>query len=306
MEIANDGNGQSGGFFNRNPAENTLVWQAQEADFSLIENLIKTAPWRHKHVDWFEPNSWLGSAGFVLSKAQNGARGCLAIVADPGPAAWVRLAALERVNFNRKDSFIQMATMVDHVCDYLTNSGVQIVGWMAPIAWPDDWPQKLGFTESEQVITYQKATFKIPALKGVPGLQIRAAAPDDLAGLAEIESRAFRPIWRHSARGLVHAKAQAFSFDVALINNKVVGYQHSAPGRGSAAHLARITVDPNAQGLGVGSHLLAHAIRGYQRRGAIDMTLNTESANIGAQRLYKRFGYKPSGHRFPLYTMPLI
>ena len=306
MEIANDGNGQSGSLFSRNPAENMRIWQAQEADFTLVDQLLKTAPWRHKHVDWFDLNNWLGSPGFVVSHAQNGARGCLAIVADPGPAAWVRLAALERLNFNRNQSFIQMAAMVDQVCDYLMASGVQIVGWMAPIAWPDEWPQKLGFTESEQVITYQKTTFKIPELKEVPGLEVRAAVPEDMDDLAEIESRAFKPIWRHSARGLTVARAHAFSFDVALMNNKLVGFQHSAPGRGTAAHLARITVDPDVQGQGVGGHLLAHAIRGYQRRGAIDMTLNTESANVGAQRLYKRFGYSPNGRRFPLYTMKLI
>ncbi|MFK7800266.1 MAG: GNAT family N-acetyltransferase [Anaerolineae bacterium] len=305
MEIANDKNGQASGFVNRNPAENVKVWQAREADFNVAETLLKTAPWRHKHVDWFETKSWLGSPGFVMSHSQDGSKGCLAIVADPGPGAWVRVAALERQSFNRKQSFLQMSAMVDQVCEYLIQNGVKIIGWMAPIAWPDGWPEKLGFTESERVITYQKPTFKIPPLNTIDGLHIRAATSEDMPHLAEIESRAFPPIWRHSATGLNRAMDQAFSFDVALINNKLVGFQHSATGRGAAAHLARITVDPAVQGRGVGGHLLAHAIKGYQRRGAIEMTLNTESANVNAQRLYKRFGYRPSGHQFPLYTMAL-
>ena len=305
MEIANDGNGRADGFFRRNSADSVRVWQARETDFSLVEKLLKTAPWRHKHVDWFKPDIWLGSPDFVVSQASNGTRGCLAIVADPGPGAWVRLAALERQGFNRNYAFLQMSAMVDEVCDYLQRSGVSIVGWMAPIAWPDEWPERLGFIESEKIITYQKPTFNLPTLDLIPGLQIRPATLEDMDSLAEIERRAFAPIWRHSARGLGIAMAHAFSFDVAELNGKLVGFQHSAPGRGSAAHLARITVDPGAQGKGVGGHLLAHAIKGYQRRGAINMTLNTESANVNAQRLYSRFGYAPNGHQFPLYTMDL-
>ena len=305
MEIANDDNGRAGDFFRRKSADSVRVWQAREADFSLIDSLLRTAPWRHKHVDWFEPKSWLGSPDFVVSHASNGAKGCLAIVADPGPAAWVRLAALERQGFNRNQAFLQMATMVDEVCDYLQETGVSIIGWMAPIAWPNEWPERLGFIEREKIITYQKPTFKLPELRPVSGLQVRPATLDDMEALADIECKAFAPIWRHSARGLGIAMAHAFSFDVAELNGELVGFQHSAPGRGSAAHLARITVDPTVQGKGVGGHLLAHAINGYQRRGAINMTLNTESANINAQRLYTRFGYAPNGHEFPLYTMDL-
>ena len=305
MEIANDGKRRADGFFRRTSADSVQVWQARESDFYLINSLLKSAPWRHKHVDWFEPKSWLGSPDFVVSHASNGARGCLAIVADPGPGAWVRLAALERQGFNRNQAFLQMATMVDEVCDYLQNTGVSIVGWMAPIAWPNEWPERLGFAEQEKIITYQKPTFTLPTLREVAGLIIRPAILDDMEGLAEIECRAYAPIWRHSARGLAIAMTHAFSFDVAELNGKLVGFQHSAPGRGPAAHLARITVDPAVQGQGVGGQLLAHAIQGYQRRGAINMTLNTESANINAQRLYSRFGYTPNGHEFPLYTMEL-
>lgn len=305
MEIANDKNRETGGFFRRNLTDDVHVWQAKEADYPQIKSLLTTAPWRHKHIDWSEPESWIGSPDFVMSQASSGAKGCLAIVADPAPGAWMRLAALERQGFNQSQAFLQMATMVDAVCDRLQKSGVSIVGWMAPIAWPDEWPERLGFVESERVITFQKPTFRLPSLKPLAGLEIRPATLDDMAPLAAIEQRAFAPIWRHSARGLSIAMAHAFSFDVAWLDGKRVGFQHSAPGRRPAVHLARITVDPTVQGQGVGSHLLAHAIKEYQRRGAIEMTLNTESANVDAQRLYARFGYVPNGHKFPLYTMDL-
>ncbi|MFT5195070.1 MAG: ribosomal-protein-alanine N-acetyltransferase [Cellvibrionaceae bacterium] len=305
MEIANDENGKFSDSFNRNSANDIQVWQARESDFGAIKNMLESAPWRHKHVDWFESDNWLGSPSFIMSQSAGGANGCLAITAAPKPGAWVRLAALERHSFNRKQSFLQMASMVDAVCDHLHKDGVSIIGWMAPIAWPDEWPEKLGFSESEKIITYQKPTFALPSIKPVPSLRIRPGKAEDMVVLEEIESRAFFPLWRHSALGLTHAMAKAFSFDVALIGDSLVGFQHSAPGRGSAAHLARITVDPEFQGHGIGSQLLAHAIKDYQRRGAIDMTLNTESSNIKAQKLYARFGYASNGYRYPLYTMEL-
>ncbi len=195
--------------------------------------------------------------------------------------------------------------MVDVVIEYLATAGVKTIGWMAPIAWPDQWPEKLGFHRSEQIITYQKPTFRVPPLDALPNLVIRPGVADDAETLAEIEARTYQPLWRHSPAGIRAALEQAFSFDVAEIGGTVVGFQHSAVSRGSSVHLARISVDPKFQGAGIGSHLLADAVKAYQKRGMINMTLNTESANGAAQRLYKRFGFKPNGHRFPMYTMDL-
>ncbi|MEM8861683.1 MAG: GNAT family N-acetyltransferase, partial [Chloroflexota bacterium] len=230
---------------------------------------------------------------------------CLAISADPLPGAWVRLVALERNVNNYRHSFLQLAAMFDDVLDALVAQGVEIVGWMAPITWPLDWPEKLGFHLKEEIITYQKPTFALPRLNHVEGLIIRSGTASDAEELEAVEARTFEPLWRHSALGLIQAMKQAFSFDVAELNGKIVGFQHSAQSRGAAVHLARITVDPSCQSIGIGSQLLAHAIQGYQLRGAINMTLNTESSNKGAQALYKRFFYKPNDHRFPLYAMEL-
>lgn len=282
------------------------LWRARTADLTQIERLAESATWRHRHVDWFSIGFWLEQAEFVMSRSADGALGCLSISADPLPGAWLRVAALERNGFNSKKSFLQLAAMMDMVCDALSAQGVTEIGWMAPIAWPEQWPEKLGFRATEQIITYQKPTFKLPDLPTLANLEIRPGRPEDGFALASIEERAYPPLWRHSAEGAIAAMQKAFSFDVALIEGEVVGFQHSASNRGGAVHLARITVDPRFQGMGIGSHLLAHAIEQYQKFGILNMTLNTESANLGAQKLYERFGYKPNGHKFPMYTMQLV
>ena len=285
-------------------AKHTIL-PAKTGDIPFLEQLLKTATWRYQHVDWFDIAHWIEKQKFIISQSQDGQWGCLAIAADPLPGAWVRVAALERNNVNYKRSFLQLSEMFDDVLDQLANEGVKIVGWMAPIAWPSDWPEKLGFRLKENIITYQTPTFALPHLEPVDGLLIRPATHADTDMLAEIEARTFEPLWRHSAAGLSQAITKAFSLDVAELNGQTVGFQHSARGRGAAVHLARITVDPSVQSKGIGSQLLAHAIRGYQKKGAINMTLNTESSNIRAQSLYTRFSYKPNEHSFPLYAIEL-
>lgn len=285
--------------------ENLSILPVKTRDIPFAKQLLKSATWRYQHVDWFELDYWIDRPKFVISQSRDGYWGCLAAAADPMPGAWVRAVALERNSHNYKRSFLQLAELFDDVLDHLAAEGVEIVGWMAPVTWPADWPEKLGFQLKENIITYQKHTFALPALESVDGLLIRPCTIADTSTLEEIEARAFEPLWRHSAAGICQAMSKAFSLDVAILNGQIVGFQHSAHGRGAAVHLARITVDPSAQGKGIGSHLLAHAIRGYQRQGAINMTLNTESANVRAQSLYARFNYKPNEHSFPLYAIDL-
>ena len=153
MEIANDNNIDKTDYFHRQLEDNLSLWQVQESDFEQVDRLVEMATWRHRHVDWFPARHWMGGPNFVMSRSAEGALGCLAIGADPLPGAWLRMIALERHGFNSRKSFIQLAAMVDVVIEHLATAGVEKIGWMAPIAWPDQWPEKLGFHRSEQIIT---------------------------------------------------------------------------------------------------------------------------------------------------------
>ena len=126
----------------------------------------------------------------------------------------------------------------------------------------------------------------------------------DLEQLASLEKKAFNPLWRHSARGLGLARHQAFSFDVALLQGKIVGFQLSTPSE-YGVHLVRLTVDPDTHGLGIGSALLHHAFQQYHRRGKYRVTLNTQIDNEASQRLYRKFGFFASGQRFPVWLRRL-
>ena len=66
-----------------------------------------------------------------------------------------------------------------------------------------------------------------------------------------------------------------------------------------------MTVDPRFQGSGVGTQLLARAFEGYRQKGIQHISLNTQADNQPSQKLYKRFGFQPSGQKFPVWVVNL-
>lgn len=290
---------------------------ADEADIGAITRLLREAPYSHIHADWHFPADWLGLPTFVvapISSSENEKRtfsarlfgsqkslaGCLAVTADPKPAAWVRIAAVAEKARGRE----LLASMLSAVLDPLQEDRITQIAWLLVEEWPELWLPDLGFEKINEVITYSKFGTKSPPISRPSGLVIRSVESADLAVLAEIESRAFEPLWRHSAWGLALARQHTISFDVAEIGQKVVGFQFSSSTlRG--AHLSRITVDPAVQNSGIGSALLAHALDGYARQGISQVTLNTQLDNVASQKLYERFGFQQSGERFPVWNLPL-
>jgi ribosomal-protein-alanine N-acetyltransferase len=67
------------------------------------------------------------------------------------------------------------------------------------------------------------------------------------------------------------------------------------------AHVTNIAVVSDHQRCGVGSRLLAELGWEAVRRGSEAMTLEVRVSNIGAQTLYRRFGFVPAGVRQRYY-----
>jgi len=67
------------------------------------------------------------------------------------------------------------------------------------------------------------------------------------------------------------------------------------------AHIATIATHPNAQRQGIGKKLLAHALHYMMIEGAVSSFLEVRAGNIAAQEMYRKFGYKVSGHRKRYY-----
>ena len=287
-----------------------LVRVAKRSDADKILQLLQTAVYRHLHVDWYLPGDWLGSQGFVvlaekadsiLSQAAKviGTRdklvGCLAAAADVKPIAWVRVAALEKL----PDDQVGLATLLAPVEAYLKSQEITQLAWLVVEDWPRSWFEDLGFYIVNEIETYIKDDTAVPDIQNHQ-VQIKPAEGSQLNKLAEIEGAAFTPMWVHSVHALKLAFSQALSFDVAMVDDAIVGFQLSARSE-SGAHLVRITVDSNWQNRGIGSALMAHALKGYYRQGLQTVSLNTQIDNYPSQALYRKFGFRASGYRLPIW-----
>ena len=288
---------------------------ATDADAAAIMDLLHKAAYRHHHVDWYVPGDWLGSPGFVVQPeperqpssvtarllgTRTRLRACLAATADPLPAAWVRVTAIAGVE-RPQDT---LAALLEVATTNLSRTGATELAWLAIEKWPSSWLPELGFECANQIETYIKEDKAIPPLDPVPGLRIRPVLDSDMETLARLEAHAFEPLWRHSAHGLAIARSQAFSFDVALLDEEIVGFQLSAASN-AGAHLVRMTIRPERQRKGIGSTLLAHTLSYYYRQGLGYVSLNTQVDNIASQRLYGKFGFQASGELLPVWVRKL-
>jgi ribosomal protein S18 acetylase RimI-like enzyme len=289
----------------------------EESDAGQITRLLREAPFTHVHADWHYLSEWLGRRQFMLVEdrrtavADTPAHGlfsrpapllaCLAVAADPPPAAWVRVGAINSPLRARE----LLAAMLARLAPDLRDAGVQQIGWLMVDEWPDEWLNDLGFEQVNAVMTYVRSGAEPPPLEMPDDVLIRPVVPEDLPLLEQIEAEAFEPLWRHSAEGLALAVRQTVSFDVAERDDgRVLGFQFSTATR-RGAHLSRMTVDPAFQRSGIGSALLAHALVGYQRQHVATVTLNTQVDNIASQRLYERFGFRANGESFPVWAVSI-
>ena len=288
MEIANQ------------PPAHALVREAYAADTRAIKRLLTHEFYTHRHVDWYNSLDWLGSPGFVVYEEDTAVTACLAITADPAPAAWVRLLAL---TYNAQP-LPRLQAMLNQAILALQAEGVEHIFWMSTKRWADRWLTELGFEQVNWLEAYIKEGLEIPVSHKQNGeVQIRPVLPEDFGLLAALEGRVYAPEWRHSARGLHRAWHKAFSFDVACLHGRVVGFQHSMLGPDKGAHLARITIDTAVQGHGVGTALLTHAIQGYQRAKLERVTLNTQQDNTASHHLYRKFDFTYANYRLPIWRL---
>lgn len=277
-----------------------------------IMYLLQHSRYQHLHLDWQPPADWVGKQGFVVLPQTEPAKqtlanrlfaapprlaACLAAVADPVPAAWVRVACLGNVSAPKE----VLAALLEEVVSKLRGTAVSELGWLAVDSWPNQWLPTLNFYIANEIETYVKIGKDIPRIPLPGGLTIRRAHPDDMVTLAKIEADAFTPLWRHSASGLGMAYRQAFSFDVAEWNDRIVGFQFSTRNHNSA-HLARMTVTPDAQQSGIGSALLTNALQTYQQHNLHYISLNTQIDNKPSQKLYTKFGFQPRGQHLPVWV----
>jgi len=87
---------------------------------------------------------------------------------------------------------------------------------------------------------------------------------------------------------------------VAEDDGQLLGYQISTATT-MGGHLARLAVHPAAQGGGIGYALVHDMLSQFTRRGARQVTVNTQQDNLVSLALYQKAGFKRTGEEYPVY-----
>ncbi|MBK9054540.1 MAG: GNAT family N-acetyltransferase [Chloroflexi bacterium] len=287
---------------------------AQISDRHLLAQLWQTAGYVHVHAEWQLPVDWLGEPGFVVwdesttrpltfpPREEMILRACLALIADPLPSAWVRIAAAHDPT-TLIDSF---QPLLAAVWPTLIEQGVTEVGWLVMEPPTQLLLPHLGFGPMTELETYVKRDLHTAEPPSNERVTLRALRQSDIERVTELDAAAYAPLWRYSAQALTLARPQALTFTVALLEDQIVGYLFStASDEPGGAHLVRLTVSPQMQGQGVGRTLLNQFIRECRLRGLDHISLNTQTDNLPSQKLYRQYGFRSLPSRIAVWNRPV-
>ena len=74
---------------------------------------------------------------------------------------------------------------------------------------------------------------------------------------------------------------------------------------GEELHINNVAVAPRWRRHGIAAALLAATLEGGRARGASCALLEVRASNVGAQALYRRYGFEPAGVRRRYYDHPI-
>ena len=156
--------------------------------------------------------------------------------------------------------------------------------------WLGDSLAKRGFTLTSLLRSYDKTDFVIPS-EGNTQVLVRPFTSDDVPGVLAVEQACFAPLWQRDAADILDVAETYPYFVVAEDEGGIAGYQFNTVDA-VTGYLVRIAVHPRAWGTGVGTRLMAEAVRYFQQRRVWKIVLNTEEENYRAHALYEWFGFQ--------------
>jgi ribosomal protein S18 acetylase RimI-like enzyme len=266
----------------------------------LLIDLLARANIRHQHSDWTDAFSLIGKQPFLLALQDLQPIACLACPPDPPGVAWLRLFSV--APGAPTDDLWKL--LWDQAAAQVIQAGVERAVVLVTGIWMIPFLEKSEFAKTNSVDFLVWQVGKLPELPRSSGI-VRGMRSSDLSRVTEIDNAAFEEIWRYTYENLVTAIAQAHLAIVLEIEDQVVAYL-MASATAISAHIARLAVAPDWQGRGMGKALVHHAVTHLSEHGYARPTVNTQSDNHAALRLYRSLGFRNSGQTFPVFEKNLI
>ena len=275
--------------------QSTVVRPIEPTDIRPLMRMIDTA-WRvYLRVDPTELHAKIRTTPGFVALDSVGLRGFIIIEPTPPSSALIIAAGL-RDSWNIS-AFLDV--LLPQAEQAALNNQLQAVLYIGNSVWLVDELSDYGFETHEWIVTFERFSSNSPPPPDLTPAEIRTAHRRDLPALLSLDDLVFDHIWHKSAGNFNQALASADSFTVAIIDNKIVGYQWSEV-YGKQAHLTRLAVHPDYQGRGIGAQMLYQAIVDVLEMGVEIITLNTQETNKRSQTLYTRFGFANTKQRMPV------
>ena len=270
------------------------VRQTRSGDQTLISHLLTQASYKHLHFDWLNVLDLIDEAPFLIALHKKRPVACLACQPDPPQVAWIRLfAALKDVpKYPVWDRLWNAAA--ERAARLGASQAVALVtqDWLTPLL------KESGFQETNEVVFFKWEGNRLPEIPQ-SGFEVRKMSLDDLPSVAKVDQNAFSPVWALSLRSLRTAYRLSSLATVVAQEGRIIAYQMSTSSA-LGAHIARLAVHPELQGMGCGKALIADALHNHSRRGLDQVTVNTQADNHRSQQLYRSLDFQPTGQRFSL------
>lgn len=281
------------------PTGEFRIRAAADDDRPLVGALLSQAHWRHTHLDWRDPLDLLGLSPNLLGF--DGSRLVAQLSAPPEipGAAWVR-SFCSAPGVPPLPAWRALWAEAAAIC---LQMGIRTVGCLLSGEWLRPLLVEAGFRESNSVVFFEWRGRSFPPQPAIAG-RLRPLAATDLARVTELDWRAFPPLWQNGIEGLSAALRQSVVATCLEVEGVVVGYQITTASP-FGAHLARLAVDPDWQGRGLGGSLVVDLLHQLGRRGFDSVTLNTQADNHRSQELYRRLGFRETGQRYLMFEIPL-
>jgi ribosomal protein S18 acetylase RimI-like enzyme len=259
-------------------------------DLSLITRLLNTSEYIYQRFTLDELPSLLKHYPTVGLFNGTSLRGFLLSQTVNPPSAWLGGFG---VSWTESHSFIKLLDMLlEQLTRQLITRGVRYLHYSGNDL-QNDWLRDVllprGFRPYRLLYAYDKFDFAIPS-QGNQLVKLRPVETADIPALLAIEEVCFDDFWRYDAISFADIAATHPYFVVAELDGKVIGYQFNALD-GEFGYLVRIAVHPSLNGQGIGSRLMAEAIRFFKQANVLRIMLNTQDDNTHAHRLYEWFGF---------------
>jgi len=260
-------------------------------------------------LDWWDVDAWEDSP--LWSFCGDGAALLLVpLDLSPGDAldatraatAWVRWCAV--ADDAQAPACLRRA--FDEAEAQLAAHGVREV-WciVRSFDWLRPHLRERGYRPAGRLLTFQANPQRLAKAPPLPaGLWLRPACAGDFDVVCALDAAAFDEPWRYPPALMRPAFARAFAVTVAVCADGIVGYACSLLHR-AHGHIVRLAVHPALRLRGIGAGLLADSVARLHRAGAQAVSLNTQSDNRAAQRLYRRLGFIPLDEKPAVLHKPI-